>query len=89
MLWLSRENRERPGMFSVRLQLRYGASDGPVSGTSGRVFGINSTGFDGTDDFYVSRIDELLSLEITTGEGESNRINIQRLIDEGAVTLDP
>jgi hypothetical protein len=75
--------------YRTDMVIHHGASGGPVSGTAGRVFGINSTGFDGTDDFYVSRIDELLSLEITTGEGESNRINIQQLIDEGAVTLDP
>ena len=73
--------------YRTDMVIHHGASGGPVSGPSGKVFGINSTGFDGTDDFYVSRIDELLSLEITTGE--SDRINIQQLVDKGVVTLDP
>jgi len=69
--------------------IHHGASGGPVTGPSGRVFGINSTGFDGTDDFYISRIDELFSLEIETGKGESGKISIQQLIDKGVVTVDP
>lgn len=47
----------------------------------GRVFGINSTGFDGTNDFYISRINEIFSLEIEAGESDS--ITIQQLVNEG------
>ena len=67
--------------------IHHGASGGPVAGPSGRVFGRNSTGFDGTNDFYISRINEIFSLEIETGESDS--ITIQQLVNEGAVTVDP
>lgn len=73
--------------YRTDMVIHHGASGGPVAGPTGRVFGINSTGFDGTDDFYISRIDELFSLEVATGEND--RITIQELINEGVVTVDP
>ncbi len=85
------EGRDRvmlPGpCYRSDMVIHHGASGGPVAGPSGSVFGVNVTGFDGTDDSYISRIDELLSLEIDLGEGE--RITIQELADQGAVTIDP
>ncbi len=85
------EGRDRvmlPGpCYRSDMVIQHGASGGPVAGPSGRVFGVNATGFDGTDDFYISRIDEFLSLEIDLGEGE--RITIQELADQGVVTMDP
>lgn len=45
-----------------------GASGGPVFGADGRVFGINSTGWDQTALSYVSRINELLDLELPSVE---------------------
>ncbi|MEP7151466.1 MAG: trypsin-like peptidase domain-containing protein [Nitrospira sp.] len=73
--------------YRTDMVIHHGASGGPVAGPSGKVFGINSTGFDGTDDFYISRIDEIFSLEIATDE--SDRISIQQLVNVGAVTVDP
>ena len=73
--------------YRTDMVIHHGASGGPVAGPSGRVFAINSTGFDGTDDSYISRIDELFSLEIITGNNE--RTTIQELIQHGAVTVDP
>jgi len=73
--------------YRTDMVIHHGTSGGPVAGPSGRVFGINSTGFDGTDDFYVSRIDEIFSLEIATGE--SDRLTIQHLVNQGVVTVDP
>lgn len=73
--------------YRTDMVIHHGASGGPVAGPSERVFGINSTGFDGTDDFHISRIDEIFSLEIAIGE--SNRITIQQLVNEGVVTVDP
>lgn len=73
--------------YRTDMVIHHGASGGPVAGPTGRIFGINSTGFDGTDDFYISRIDELFSLEIATSE--TDRITIQELINEGVVTVDP
>jgi hypothetical protein len=37
--------------YRTDMVIHHGASGGPVADPSGRVFGINSTGFDGTDDF--------------------------------------
>jgi len=73
--------------YRTDMVIHHGASGGPVAGPFGRVFEINSTGFDGTDDFYVSRIEEIFSLEIATDERD--RINIQHLVNEGAITVDP
>ncbi len=73
--------------YRTDMVIHDGASGGPVAGPTGRIFGINSTGFDGTDDFYISRIDELFSLEIATSE--TDRITIQELIIEGVFTVDP
>ena len=51
--------------YQTSIVIRGGASGGPVIGSSGRVFAINSTGYDGTDDIsFVSRIDEILHLMI-------------------------
>ena len=41
-----------------------GASGGPVFGRNGRVFGINSTGYDESTLSYVSRVIELLEVEL-------------------------
>jgi len=68
--------------------IHHGASGGPVAGPSGRVFGINSTGFDGTEDFYISRIDEILLLEICLNEEGQNRVTLQYFVDQGSVTVD-
>lgn len=73
--------------YRTDMVIHHGASGGPVAGPSGRVFAINSTGFDGTDGSYISCIDELFSLEIIRGDDE--RITIQKLIQHGAVTVDP
>lgn len=51
--------------YQTSMVIRGGASGGPVIGKSGRVFAINSTGYDGADDIsFVSRIDEIVNLMI-------------------------
>lgn len=75
--------------YRTDMVIHHGASGGPVAGPSGRVFGVNSTGLNGTDDFYISRIDEILSLEIIVDEEHGERITIQQLVDQGAVIVDP
>ena len=73
--------------YRTDMVIHHGASGGPVAGPSGKVFGINATGWEGTDDFYFSRVDELLPLELHIGEDE--RVTIQQLVDQGAVIVDP
>ena len=74
--------------YRTSMVIHHGASGGPVAGPSGRVFGINSTGFDGTEDFYISRIDEILLLEICLNEEGQNRVTLQHFVDQGSVTVD-
>lgn len=51
--------------YRTSMVIHGGASGGPVVGKSGRVFAINSTGYDGQCDIsFVSRIDEVLHLKI-------------------------
>ena len=51
--------------YRTSIFIHGGASGGPVVGRSDRVFAINSTSFQGAENYsYVSRIDELLSLEV-------------------------
>jgi hypothetical protein len=48
--------------YQTSIHIHGGASGGPVFGPSGLVFGINSTGIDGTDISYVSRMSDILHL---------------------------
>lgn len=77
--------------FRTSMVIHHGASGGPVAGPSGRVCAVNSTGIDGTDDSYVSRIDELLSLTVvvTDDDGGEQQKTIEQLATEGFVTIDP
>lgn len=50
--------------YRTNIIIHHGASGGPVFSRSGKVFAVNSTGFDGTDVSYVSRINEILDLTI-------------------------
>lgn len=49
--------------YQTSIVIKGGASGGPVVGKSGRVFALNSTGYDGTHEIsFVSRIDEIIYL---------------------------
>ncbi len=50
--------------YQTSMVIHSGASGGPVAGKPGRVFGINSTGFEGDNISYLSRIDEVLHLQL-------------------------
>lgn len=51
--------------YRTSITLHGGASGGPVLGESGKVIGVNSTGFDGaTDISFISRIEDCLDLTI-------------------------
>jgi len=62
------EGRDRvmlPGpCYRTDMKIEHGASGGPVMNSKGKVIGINSTGFDGTKDFYVSSLKSALELKI-------------------------
>jgi hypothetical protein len=48
--------------YRTTISIPGGASGGPVFDSHGRVFGINCTGWDGTDVSYLARVDEALPL---------------------------
>ena len=76
--------------YRTSMIIHHGASGGPVAGPSGRVFALNSTGFDGTGDSYISQIDAILDLSINMrGENGVEQITIKQLADQGDVTIDP
>jgi hypothetical protein len=50
--------------YRTSIIIHGGASGGPVFSRSGGVFGLNSTGIDGTDISFVSRINEILELVV-------------------------
>ena len=76
--------------YRTSMIIHHGASGGPVAGPSGRVFAVNSTGIDGTDDSYISQIDGILSLPITVGgDNGVEQITIGELAEQGMVTIDP
>lgn len=50
--------------YQTNIHIHSGASGGPVCGPHGRVFGVNSTGINGTDISYVSAVTPILDLTI-------------------------
>jgi len=48
--------------YRTSISIPAGASGGPVFDSKGRVFGINCTGFDGTEVSYLARVEEALTL---------------------------
>ena len=76
--------------YRTSMAIHHGASGGPVAGPSESVFAVNSTGYDGTGDSYVSQINELLSLTITVrGDHGEEQITVEQLAERGSVTIDP
>jgi hypothetical protein len=77
--------------YRTSMHIHGGASGGPVFGADGKVFGINSTGWDGTDLSYISRVNELLPLELHGIQlaGDSPRpITIAELIARGHIQME-
>jgi hypothetical protein len=79
--------------FRTSIYIHGGASGGPVFDDEGRVFGVNCTGFEGTDISYVSRVIDVLNLTINNAiiPGENNPISvtIERLTKMGYVVFSP
>lgn len=77
--------------FRTDMSILHGASGGPVLDTRGHVFGVNSTGFDGTSDFYVSSVEPLLEMEITdvmlSGIGYREKVRVDILVGLGHIPM--
>lgn len=75
--------------YQTDMRIHHGASGGPVvCGVEGKVFAINSTGFDGASVFYISKIDPILDLKIKTkGDQGEEEVSIKKLADLGFVAI--
>ena len=88
------EGRDRvllPGpCYRTNIRIHHGASGGPVFSKDGRVFALNSTGIDGTDDSYVSSIGGILNLtidEVGIGGQAPRSVQIREMVSAGHVIL--
>jgi Trypsin-like peptidase domain len=76
--------------YRTNIKIHHGASGGPVFSKDGKVFALNSTGFDGTEDSYVSSIGGVLDLTIDDVEigGEASRsVSIREIVSAGHIIL--
>jgi hypothetical protein len=88
------EGRDRvllPGpCYRTNIIIHHGASGGPVFSSDGRVFALNSTGFDGTEDSYVSSIGGILDLTIdgvAMGQEAPRSVSMREIIHAGHVIV--
>jgi S1-C subfamily serine protease len=73
------------------MALASGASGGPVAFGEGAVFGVNSTGFDGSALSYISPVSAILDLSIgnirfADGTIREN-VKVSELVDRGLVVF--
>jgi hypothetical protein len=78
--------------YRTNMAIHHGASGGPVFSSDGRVFALNSTGVDGTEDSYVSSIDGILDLsidDVVTREQAPRSVSIREIARAGYITVKP
>ena len=78
--------------YRTSILIHGGASGGPVFSRSGCVFGVNSTGVDGTDISFVSRINEIFDLTVddaVIGEGPPRSIPVIEIARAGGILVRP
>jgi hypothetical protein len=76
--------------YRTNMAIHHGASGGPVFSRDGMVFALNSTGYDGTEDSYVSSIGGILDLaidDIAIGDQAPRRISIREIANAGHITV--
>lgn len=77
--------------YRTDMEILHGASGGPVFDADGHVFGINSTGFNGTPDFFISSVESLFAMAISNvalpGIGDRDRVSIEFLARLGQVPI--
>jgi hypothetical protein len=91
---LGRDRVLLPGpCYQTSMIIHGGASGGPVFSPNGLVFGVNSTGFDGTDVSFVSRIHEIFALsidDVVIDVGVPARsVSIVELAQAGHIVVEP
>jgi hypothetical protein len=78
--------------YRTNILIHAGASGGPVFDPNGYIFGVNSTGFDGTDLSYVSRINEIFQLvidDIAINDAPSRSVPVIDLARLGVINVVP
>jgi hypothetical protein len=78
--------------YRTNMVIHGGASGGPVFTRSGWVFGVNSTGMDGTNVSHVSRVDETLTLllnDISIDGKPARPVRMVELIERGHIICRP
>jgi hypothetical protein len=78
--------------YRTSIAIHHGASGGPVFSRDGAVFAVNSTGFDGTDDSYVSSIGALFDLivdDISVDGEPPGKATVRELARLGHVSVSP
>jgi hypothetical protein len=78
--------------YRTSIAIHHGASGGPVFSPSGAVFAVNSTGFDGTDISYVSRINEIFDLtidDVAMNNQPAQSVSIIEMARAGHVVVRP
>jgi len=76
--------------FRISVELPGATSGGPVFGPNGRVYGIVSTNYDGTDISLVTRIQEILKIQledISIPGFERKEFLIEELVSFGYISL--
>lgn len=78
--------------YQTSICVHGGASGGPVFCSSGRVFGVNSTGIGGTDVSFVSRIDDIFGLlihDVSIAGAAPKPVRIHELARLGHISVRP
>jgi hypothetical protein len=78
--------------YRTNIVIHHGASGGPVFSRLGTVFGLNSTGWDGTDDSYVSSIVPVLNLsveDVAMNGQPAGRVSVADIAKAGFILVQP
>jgi hypothetical protein len=76
--------------YRTSMLLHAGASGGPVFSPNGLVFGVNSTGYDGTDVSFVSSVTDIFDLlidDVQLGNEAPRSVRIRELIAAGHILV--
>lgn len=89
--WPNGRDKMLPGpCYQTSIVIHKGASGGPVFSRNGSVLGVNTTGYDGTDLSFVSRIHEILELsidDVIMGTGSARTVKVVEMVLAGHIIL--
>jgi hypothetical protein len=78
--------------YRTNMAIHHGASGGPVFSREGTAFAVNSTGFDGTDDSYVSGLEPILDLridDVVMDNQPARSVRIRDMVHAGHILVHP